>query len=84
MSCQKGVTQEWMSILIWNFLEMIREMINWPKTQYLHATTTTNTATISTITTTTTVNTTTTSVARTNKAENTEKIYKEMLRGKLN
>ena len=40
---QKGLTQEWLSILIWDFQEMIREMINWPKRQYLHATTTTST-----------------------------------------
>jgi hypothetical protein len=29
--CQKGVNQEWLSILIWNYKEMVREIINWPK-----------------------------------------------------
>ena len=70
MGCQKVIAQEWLSILIWNF----REMINWPKRQYLYVTTiaTTAASTTTTTTTTTTITKTTTSVAGTTKAEDIE------------
>ena len=79
MGCQKGVTQEWLGILILSFQGMIRKMINWPKRQYLHTTTTTitaaSTATTSAVATTTTITKTATSLASTAKAEDIEKNY---------
>ena len=52
--CQKSTTQKWLSMLIWNFQEIIKEMINWPSTQYFHAATTTTTTSTAAATTATT------------------------------
>ena len=71
MGFQKGIFQEWLSVLSWNFKEMMRGMISWPKRQYLQAT---NTTTNDRTTTATTTNATilSASVATTIKDEDTE------------
>ena len=93
-----GVKKALLSVLIWNFRETIRGMIDWSKRRCLHSTTTTTTTTttIATTATTTTItftaattaistatSTTTATVASVANTTKADGIEVEMFRGKL-